>query len=85
MHVFNTVHVLNLRSSKCWVAEWLGGINSTSRAEDREFKSTPYRMCFIFFFLVNDYNLLKIELMQSMILFVFRVFFIYHILPFSAN
>ena len=46
-------------------------------------RSNPRRTA-LFFVLVNGY-LLKIELMQSMILFVFRVFFIYHILPFSAN
>ena len=46
MHVFDTVHVLNLDSSKRWVAEWLDSIYSTSRAEDREFKSALYRIFF---------------------------------------
>ena len=71
MQVFNTVKVLNLSSSKLWVAEWLDSIYYKTRAKDCEFKSTQNRM----FFLVNGY-LLKIELMQSMILFVVYFSFI---------
>ena len=66
---FNTVQVLNLSSSKLWVAECLDSIYYATRAEDREFKSTLNRMFFVLFFFfwgggVNGY-LLKIELIYD--------------------